>query len=116
MRHVVDADRSRAEALVRAAFEATRHFRTDPKTTLDVLSQEPKALMKIESDRELERTYEIMRDELCEIPVPSAEGIANMRRMAMLSDPALADFNPMLMWDLSFAAKIADDYGGPRLG
>jgi hypothetical protein len=51
----------------------------------------------------MERIYRILSDELSEQPIPTAEGIANTRRMALPRMPELADFNPLVMWDLSFA-------------
>ena len=53
----------------------------------------------------MERLYFILRDELSEQPIPTAEGIANTRRMALLRMPELGDFNPLVMWDLSFARE-----------
>ena len=67
---------------------------------------EPKRLMKIESDEVLERTYETLRGELSERPIPSVDGLRNMHRMALAASPELADFNPLLMWDLSFAHRL----------
>lgn len=114
-RRVMDADRGRAEALVRAAFEASRLFKTDAQAALGVLSREPKELLKIATEGALERVYAILRDELCDLPIPSMEGITNAVRMVEAREPDVANFNPLLMWDLSFASKIADECGGPRL-
>jgi hypothetical protein len=51
----------------------------------------------------MERIYGILRDELSEQPIPTLDGIANTRRMAVVRMPELKDFNPLVMWDLSFA-------------
>ena len=105
-RDVIAARRTDIELLVRAAFDAHTLFKTDRATTLEIMGGEPRRLMKIESDAVVERLYEIIRDELSDRPVPSVEGLRNMRRMALPASPELADFNPLLMWDLSFAHDV----------
>ena len=91
---------------VRAAFDTSSLFKDDASTTLEIMSREPMKLMEIESEQALERTYEILRDELSDVPVPSVEGVSNTRRMTLARSDELADFNPLLMWDLSFAGSI----------
>ncbi len=51
----------------------------------------------------MERLYGVLREELSEQPIPTPEGIANTRRMALIRMPELKDFTPLLMWYLSFA-------------
>ena len=105
-RDVIEARRPEVETLVRAAFEASALFRNDEAAALDIMRGEPKRLMKIESDEVLERTYQTLRGELSERPIPSVDGLRNMHRMALAASPELADFNPLLMWDLSFAHRL----------
>lgn len=115
---VVERDRAAAEALVRSAFDASRMFKEEPNTVSELLeSQELQPLIRhFHGERSLDRICEVLREELPDYPVPSVEGLGNMRRAAMRSFPELADFNPLLMWDLSFARTVADERGGPRLG
>jgi hypothetical protein len=67
--------------------------------------------LNIESCGAMERIYGILRDELSEQPIPTPEGIANTRRMALSRMPELTDFNPLVMWDLSFARAAAKRAG-----
>ena len=103
---VITERREEVATLVRAAFDTSSLFKDDASTTLEIMSREPMKLMEIESEQALERTYEILRDELSDVPVPSVEGVSNTRRMTLARSDELADFNPLLMWDLSFAGSI----------
>jgi hypothetical protein len=98
--------------LVEAAFEASRLFKHDPAAALDICMNEPAMLLKVESRAAMERIYGILRAELSEQPIPTPEGIANTRRMALPRMPELKDFNPLLMWDLSFAREVARKRAG----
>lgn len=110
-RKVIGARQDEIEAIVRAAFDACELFKRDPKATLEVMSREPTQLLRIERDQTLERTYEILRDELSDVPLPSVDGIRNTCRMTLSRSADLADFNPLLMWDLSFASRIMQQAG-----
>lgn len=102
--------RDRAGALgelVAAAFDAHEMFRTDFAGVLDICRGEPKELMEIDSEDELERVVGIIASELSPNPVPTPEGVANTWRMRLAKDPDLARFNPMIMWDLGFARRAA---------
>ena len=68
---VITERREEVATLVRAAFDTSSLFKDDASTTLEIMSREPMKLMEIESEQALERTYEILRDELSDVPVPS---------------------------------------------
>ncbi|HEX9880500.1 MAG TPA: ABC transporter substrate-binding protein [Candidatus Binatia bacterium] len=102
---MIDENRENVQNLVNATFDATRIFKNDRSTTLEIMGKEPRKLLKVDNDKKLERFYEILREELSEVPLPSAEGIANTLRMRLDRSPELASFNPLLMWDLSFARE-----------
>jgi ABC-type nitrate/sulfonate/bicarbonate transport system substrate-binding protein len=112
-RAVVQQDPAAAEALVRAAFDATRLFKSDPSATMGIIEGDLARIFAPPEQVSPKRVYEILRDELPEFPVPTLEGLANMRRMAMTRSPELAGFNPLLMWDLTFASRIVDERAGP---
>ena len=114
-RSTVERDRGAAEALVRAAFDATRLFKTEPATVMAILEKDLPEPLQV-TGLSWERTYQILHEELPDYPVPSLEGLANMRRMAMGHSPELVDFNPLLFWDLSFATRIVDERGGAQPG
>ena len=48
---------------------------------------------------------ELIRDELAPMPVPLPASVSNFHRMMLPEHPYLADYNPLLMWDLSFASQ-----------
>jgi ABC-type nitrate/sulfonate/bicarbonate transport system substrate-binding protein len=98
--------RDEVQALVNAAFDASRLFKHDRAAALAIFANEPKALMEIRDDKEMARIYGILVGELSEFPLPSAEGISNTRRMRLARNPELAGFNPLVMWDLSFARAV----------
>lgn len=101
----IGSNRKDVQNLVNAAFDANRIFRNDRSTTLGIMAKETRELLKVESNEKLERFYEILKDELSEFPIPSAEGIANTLRMRLDRSPELSSFNPLLMWDFSFVRE-----------
>jgi len=109
-RPVMEARRDEIEQLVRAAFDATDTFKHDRDRTLAIMREEPAQLWRDEQrPYDLERAYEILRDELSEAPVPSIEGIHNTWRMTLSRSSELKQYNPLPMWDLSFAGKIIEE-------
>jgi hypothetical protein len=95
--------RDDVQKLVDAAFDASRLFKHDPAAAMEICMREPVKLLKLDGRAAMERLYDILREELSEQPIPTPEGIANTRRMALTRIPELKDFNPLAMWDLSFA-------------
>jgi ABC-type nitrate/sulfonate/bicarbonate transport system substrate-binding protein len=107
----IDSHREKVQTLVAAMFEASRTFRNDPEKTMSIISGEPQRLMEVQSRSEMERIYDVLKSELSEIPLPSAAGIANTHRMLLDSMPKLAEFNPLTMWDFSFARAVLASRG-----
>jgi hypothetical protein len=101
------SQREDVQKLVDAAFAASHVFKHEPAAAMDIFMGEPVKLLKLDGRSAMERIYGILRDELSEQPIPTPEGIANTRRMALTRMPELGDFNPLLMWDLSFARAAA---------
>src|SRR6185312_5810015 len=97
------ARREDVQKLVDAAFDASRLFKHEPAAAMAICMGEPVKLLKLDGRVAMERIYRILQEELSEQPIPTPEGIANTRRMATLRMPELKDFNPLEMWDLSFA-------------
>ena len=104
---VVETRRRDVALLVRAAHEASRMFREDRERTLSIMRGEPRRLMGVEDESDLADLYEILRAELAPTPVPTVDAIRNTYRMRLKTNPELAAFNPLLMWDLSFAREAA---------
>ncbi len=105
------ASRRRADVqnLVNATFDANRLFKTEPAAVLKIMRAETLDLLKehfeIPSDVWLENMCRVLADELSDIPVPQIEGLVNAIRIQVAQEPHLQDFNPLLMWDFSFARE-----------
>ncbi len=92
------------QALVEAAFDATKLFREDPdavreiflKSGVEIRGNDPAALKSI---------FAILASELSEYPIPTADSISNTRRMTLFNNAELASYNTLTMWELSFARK-----------
>lgn len=110
---VLDRKRESILTLVGAAFETSRLFRTDAAKTLAVMREESLPLLRdhfeIPDDASLERIYLRLRDAFSDIPVPTAEGIVNARRLQLDEAPEMRDFNPLLMWDFNLAREVLRD-------
>ena len=95
------------QALVDAAFDATELFTTDPDTVLGIMRSECAELLGEHfpglDDAWLGRILPVLRDELAPLPVPTAEGVSVAWRIRLDTAPELREYNPMIMWDLSFA-------------
>ena len=103
----IETRRADVALLVRAMHEASHIFRQDRARTLAIMRGEPSALMGISDDGDLVRLYEILCDELAPEPVPTLDAIGNTHRMRLSASPELGAFNPLLMWDLSFAREAS---------
>jgi hypothetical protein len=101
--------RQALQQLVNAAFDTHWLFKNAPDTVLRIMREECLALLRehlvLPDDQSLTQLYRTLRDELADIPVPTAEGIANAHRMQFATAPHLREFNPLLMWDFSFARE-----------
>lgn len=104
--HIAATKRDAVQALVDAMFLTNDAFRTDPATVQRIIRDEAAELLgehfTLQPGFE-KRFHEMLRDELAEIPVPTAAGINNAQRIRFSTNPELRALNPVLMWDLSFA-------------
>ncbi len=104
---IVDRKRDAVQALVNAAFEASQVFTTNAEAALDVMREECleglRTHFTIPDDRSLAALYAKLVEGFSPVPIPTAEGIHNALRLQLGNVPGLEGFNPLLMWDLSFA-------------
>jgi hypothetical protein len=92
------------QALVDAAFDASALFDQVPQTVLRIMQEDcVDQLLEHFPAADLPRILEVLRRELSPQPIPTAAGIATAHRMRLRQSPDLAGFNPLTMWDLSFA-------------
>jgi hypothetical protein len=97
------------QGLVSATFEANRRFQTDREAVLKTMRGEARPFLEqhfeIPDDGWFERQYAYLADELSDLPVPELEGLINAIRIQVEQESHLRDFNPLLMWDLTFARE-----------
>jgi hypothetical protein len=106
---IIARKQSDLQNLMNATFDATHTFKTDPATVLKIMREETVDLLKehfdVTNDAWLEKTYRRLADELSDIPIPELQGLINAVRIQVEQEPHLKDFNPLLMWDFSFARE-----------
>ncbi len=94
--------------LVRAMFDASAAVIADEAALDHAVVEASNALAEhfdLSSPERRKRISRLLRDEVWEIPVPTAAGIENARVLAAEQYPQLNHFNPLLMWDFSLARK-----------
>src|SRR5207302_1121967 len=106
---VIARKRPELQALVSAAFAASKAFASDQATIVDVMREECLTGLKehfdIPDDSALRDLYAKLAEGMTSPPLPTTEGILNACRLQRDSAPEMLDFNPLLMWDFSFARE-----------
>jgi hypothetical protein len=104
---IAERKREALQLLVNAAFEASRLFTSDAAAVIAVMREESLPLLRehfdLPDERSLEAIYARLVEGFSAVPVPTAEGIHNAHRLQMGESPEIDAFNPLLMWDFSFA-------------
>ncbi len=95
-------------ALLRALVDAIHFFKTERRGTLDIINKTCRALLKLQSDDELEHFYRHHADSYQRKPYPTPEAIQNVFQLSVKETPAAADFNPLILWDLHHLRAIDD--------
>lgn len=104
--HIAATKREAVQTLVDAMFATNDVFRTDGDTVVRIIRDEAADLLREHftvGTGFAEWLYPLLREELAKYPIPPAAGVHNAHRIRFSTNPELRDFNPMLMWDLSFA-------------
>ena len=96
------------EALLRALVDAIHFFKTRRDETLEIIGKHCRALLKLESDREVEQFYDYHAGIYQPKPYPTAEAIRNVFALAVKETPEIASFNPLVMWDLHHLRAVDD--------
>lgn len=103
------------QALVDAMFDTCERFVTSDAYMLECVRlgiDELRENLTLSSESEIVRTSNRLREEIGRLPIPTLRGIQNAFEIIVARFPDLDGFNPLLMWDLSFARKAI---GGNRL-
>lgn len=72
---------------------------------------ELRAFSPLDTPAQVERFNERLAAEVAPQPIPALEGIRNALDLVRLRFPNLAGFDPLMMWDLSFARKAQRERG-----
>ncbi|MFC0527639.1 ABC transporter substrate-binding protein [Phytohabitans kaempferiae] len=109
---VVAERRPAVQALVDAAFDANELFRDERATALAIAERDCADLLGEHFDLSsspVAELYDLLREEIAPDPVPTPAGIGTAHRLRSRTAPELAGYNPLLMWDLSFARAARRD-------
>jgi hypothetical protein len=116
--HLTVAKQPLMQTLVDAAFDASALFAAGAAVVQETMRNECVDLLtehfpNAADDDELTWIEDVIRAELAPVPVPTAEGIATAHRIRLRQAPELASFNPLTMWDLSFARRAGRESRTP---
>lgn len=112
--HLAAAKQPLIQTLIDAAFGASALFAEGAAIVKETMRNECMGLLTehfpaAADESELTRIENVIRAELAPVPIPTAAGIATAHRMRLRQAPELASFNPLTMWDLSFARRASQD-------
>lgn len=96
------------QALVDAMFDACERCVNDDAYMPELVRRGADLLREyntLESDADFTRVAAILREEIGPVPIPTLKGIQNAIDLVAERFPELAGFDPLIMWDLSFARK-----------
>ena len=116
--HLAAAKQPLMQTMIDAAFDASELFAAGATVVRETIRNECAESLREHfpaagEEAELARIEEVIRAELAPAPVPTAEGIATAHRMRLRQSPELSSFNPLIMWDLSFARRALRDRKSP---
>lgn len=95
-------------SLVRALIDAIHFFKTRREETLGIVKRSCAELLDIESEEEWGLFYRSQADSLEAKPYPTLGAMQNVFALAVKRNPEIADFNPLILWDLHHLREIDD--------
>jgi ABC-type nitrate/sulfonate/bicarbonate transport system substrate-binding protein len=108
-------NRDAVELLVEAMFDTCARINSDPAWFRELTIESLEALREhfpLEDDAAVDRFCAVQLPEIAALPIPTPQGLTHAYDVAVLQYPEITGFNPMLMWDLSFArASYARRFG-----
>lgn len=103
------------QSLVSAMFDACAWLSADPERMLPFTELALDGLREytpLETPGEIARLSRRLGAEIAPLPIPLLEGLINSLELVSARFPQLAEFNPVIMWDLSFVRAALHE---PRL-
>lgn len=102
----IERNRDAVMLLVEAMFDTCARVNAEPAWFRELTVESVEALREhfpLEDDAAIDRFCAAQQPEIATVPIPTPEGLAHAYDVAVLQYPEIAGFNPLLMWDLSFA-------------
>jgi ABC-type nitrate/sulfonate/bicarbonate transport system substrate-binding protein len=96
------------DALLHALVDAIHFFKTDPSGTKAIIDKTCRDLLKFGSEEEIALFYGEYAASYQPKPYPTPEAIRNVFELGLKGTPEIADFNPIVMWDLHHLRAIDD--------
>jgi ABC-type nitrate/sulfonate/bicarbonate transport system substrate-binding protein len=94
--------------LTKGLVDAIHFFLTRKQETLEILKEHATPILKLQSDAEVERLYDEWAQSLERKPYPRLNAIANVFQLAARRDPAIAGYNPLMLWNTHFVRELDD--------
>jgi ABC-type nitrate/sulfonate/bicarbonate transport system substrate-binding protein len=95
-------------ALMYALVDAIHFFKTNRAGTIDIINRTSRDLLRLQNDAEVDIFYDHHAAIYQKKPYPTPEAIQNVFALGVKENPAVADFNPLVMWDLHHLRAIDD--------
>jgi ABC-type nitrate/sulfonate/bicarbonate transport system substrate-binding protein len=95
-------------ALLHALVDAIHFFKTEPRGTQAIIEKTCGELLKLGSQEEIAMFYGDHAAAYQPKPYPTAEAIQNVFALGVKGTPEIANFNPLVMWDLHHLRAIDD--------
>jgi ABC-type nitrate/sulfonate/bicarbonate transport system substrate-binding protein len=93
---------------MQAMVHALALLKLRPAEALEIVRGEPRRLIGLQDEAELERWFESIVEDLQVKPYPTCEAIANSYEAAVVEYPEAAGQNPMTFWDLHWVKQLDD--------
>jgi len=95
-------------ALLHALVDAIHYFKTNRKGTIEIINRTSRDLLRLQSDEEVEIFYDHHAEIYQKKPYPALQAVQNVFALGVKETPAVADFNPLVMWDMHHLRAIDD--------
>jgi ABC-type nitrate/sulfonate/bicarbonate transport system substrate-binding protein len=95
-------------ALLHALVDAIHYFRTNRQGTIDIINRTSRDLLRLKDDTEVDIFYDHHAKIYQKKPYPTPEAVQNVFALGVRETPAVAGFNPLVMWDLHHLRAVDD--------
>ncbi len=99
-------NRAAVQSLVSAMFDACAHLNASLDNMVAAVRESIDDLREhftLSNDADILRLSTMFQSEIAPVPIPTVDGLRNALDIIRVRFPDLRDFDPLIMWDLSFA-------------